>query len=622
MVALESLNDDLTSLHASVNHLKNHVYVPYHKLELQITSCERLYNASQIMRKVERFLQLHRKLKDTPELAKQATLVFELDALVTDPQLTRIEILIDERAAVINTKQRLLHIANRELANGIQEANEDMITRSLEIHRNLDTLSPFLGNQIESYANDIRVSIRQCFNGVDLSTLQKTSIKGSPSATTKGKVPGRVPNLATSMNFKAKLLAGLEWLFTDELCTYCEQVVVIDKCLRKLTSGLLGDNPTRDFIPKFSRTIGELLKTSFEDSQVHVLQNLQQSLPRLLSFFNGLHAKVGKDVEISRDIFSSLNAGYIEKCAGNLKILAVDGGCSEEQIDVMVKNATAELTVSMIDEDLLQSVVGVLVACNSDVVSKIKSSVRVSADCDQVVSLPNAGQLCNIGCANLVYYHMVKVGEMLVNLEFERKEKAAYEKITKGLEDGRKVTLGVLQSLLTQIMAHIRNIFLSMHREPSLNSDSINVTAPSLYMGEFQDFLSRSWSSHISPFNDKVAVGKIAGELSNRTIEMFMQNLAILRPISAKGRLRMRSDCGHLENFIQSIVSDSSVLSNSYRVLRSLSLAIVEKPEKLVEGENNLIPGYVILLMLFGHAGEDFKSPHKAAGWFFMMMLF
>jgi hypothetical protein len=612
MVALESLNDDLTSLHTSIDNLKKHVYVPYEKLEKQITVCERLYNASQIMRKVERFLQLHRKLKETGELNKQAMLVFELDGLVNDSELSKIEILIDERASVINTKQRLVHIANRELSNGIQEGNEEAITRSLEIYRNLDMLGNFLGNQIESYVTDIKQSIKQCFNGVDLSTLQKTSIKGTPS---KGRLPGRAPNLSSTMNFKTKLLAGLEWLFTDELFTYCEQVITIDKCLKRLTSGIIGDNPSRDFLGKFSKTIGELLKTSFEESQVHVLQNLQQSLPKLLTYFNALNAKISKDIELSKDVFSSLNSGYIEKCAANLKVPTIDGGISEEMIDTMVKNATTELTVSLIDEDLLSSVVNVLIACNSDLVSKIKASVKHSSDIEQVVSLPNAAQIANINAANLVHYHMTKVEEMLINLDLERKEKQAFERIRKSVEEGRKVTVAVLQALLTQIMSHIKNIFLSMHREPSLNSDNINVNAPSLYMGEFQEFFNRSWSSHVAPFSDRVAVTKVAGELSTKTIELFMQNLAILRPISAKGRQRMKSDCGHLENFVQGILPESSVLSNSYRTLRSLSLSIVETPEKLAAEENNLIPPYVILLMLFGHAGDDLKSPHKAAGW-------
>jgi len=36
MVALESLNDDLSQLHTGVDNMKKNVYVPYEKLEKQI----------------------------------------------------------------------------------------------------------------------------------------------------------------------------------------------------------------------------------------------------------------------------------------------------------------------------------------------------------------------------------------------------------------------------------------------------------------------------------------------------------------------------------------------------------------------------------------------------------
>jgi hypothetical protein len=76
----------------------------------------------------------------------------------------------------------------------------------------------------------------------------------------------------------------------------------------------------------------------------------------------------------------------------------------------------------------------------------------------------------------------------------------------------------------------------------------------------------------------------------------------------------MKSDCGHLENLLQTVVHDLSILGNSYRMLRAIASLIVEKPEKLVEVES-LIPSFIILFMLFGHADENLKSPHKTANW-------
>lgn len=615
MVALESLDGDLQQLHANVNHLKKQVYVPFNQLENQIKMLERLHNTTQLLRKINRFLQLHRKLKETKELNKQANIIFELDSLVQDKDLMKIEMLIDERASAVNSKQRLLHIANRDLSNGIQENNEEAITRSLEIYRNLDMLGTFLNNQIESYINDIKQAIKQCFNGADLTTLQKTSIKGSPT-TLKGassKLPGKVPTLTTSMNFRAKLLVALEWLFTDELYSYCEQAMAIHRCLKKITSGYITENPSKDFLAKFSKALCNLLKTSFEDSPIHVLQNLQQSLPKLLSNFNSLQEKLSKEMELSKSIFSSLESGYIEKCAANLKISAEN--ISEEIVDNMVKNATSELTVSMIDEDLLNSVINVLCACNQDFWSKIKSNTKHGSDAEQVLSIPNASQVLNINNGNLIYHHQVACEQMLVNLDLQKKNKLAYEKIRKNVDDGRNIIMSIMQQLTKQMMSTISIILLSMHREPSLNTENINVSASSLYMRELQEFISRAWTTHMTPFNDKSAVNQCAKDLSVKIIELFTQNISILRPISLKGRQRIKSDCAHLESILLLILNDLSVLGNSYRTLRSMATMIVDTPENLVASENTLIPPYMILFLLFGHAADDLMSPHKAAGW-------
>lgn len=615
MVALETLDKDLQQLQTSINHLKKQVYVPYNQLENQIKMLERLHNSTQLLRKINRFLQLHRKLKETQELNKQATIIYELDSLVQDKDLMKIEMLVDERASAVNAKQRLLHIANRDLSSGIQDNNEEAITTSLEIYRNMNMLNSFLNNQIENYINEIKQAVKQCFNGADLATLQKSSIKGSPTALKGGnvKLPGKVPTLTTSMNFRNKLLVALEWLFTDELYSYCEQAMAIHRCLKKITIGYIHENPSKDFISKFSNALCDLLKTSFEESPIHVLQNLQQSLPKLLSNFNSLQEKLTKEMELNKSIFSSLDSGYIEKCAANLKITSEN--INEEVVDQMIKNATVELTVSMIDDDLLNSVINVLCACNHDFWSKIKSDMKHGADVEQVLSIPNSAQVHNISNANLIYHHQIGIEQMLVNVDLQKKNKSAYERIRKNICDGRNITLSVLQQLTQHMMSTISIILLSMHREPSINTDNINVSAPSLYMRELQDFLNRSWTTHMSPFNDKSSVNQCAKDLSVKIIELFVQNLSILRPISVKGRLRIKSDCAQLENLIQTIITDMGLLGNSYRTLRSIAVLFVESPEKLVAAESNLIPSYIILFMLFGHAADDLMSPHKAAGW-------
>ncbi|CAO1437696.1 unnamed protein product [Diamesa hyperborea] len=619
MVALESLTVHMTQLQNSVDQLKKQVYGPYYQLENQIKILERLHNSTMLLRKVSRFLQLHQKLQNTTDLQKQAIILFELDFLVQDKDLMKIEIISEERTSVISSKQRLLHIANRDLTNGIQNNNEQAITKSLEIYRNLEMLETFLKNQTETYINDISQSIKQCFAGADLATLQKTSIKVTETTTlkTQSKGPGKVQTLTTSLNFRTKLLVGIEWLFTDELFSYCEQALAIQRCLKKVTSGFIGDSPAREFLNNFSKSLSELLKNSFQDSQPHVLQNLQQNLPKLLASFNTLREKLSKEMEISKTIFSSLTSGYIEKCAGNLKISLspTSDNITEDILDVMVKNATSELCVAQIDDDLCLSVIDVLCACNKDFWSKIKANIKLGTDAQQVIGIPNSVQIANINSANLIFHHSSAIEQMMVTLDLEKVNRNAFKRVKNNLSDGRSIIVSILSQLTQQMSSAINIILLSMHREPSINTNNITVTAPSLYMRELQEFLNRSWTSHMSPFNDKIAVAQCAKDLSTKFIDVFVQNLSVLRPISLKGRQRMKSDCSQLETVIQMILSDLSTLGNSYRLLRSIAVLIVEPPEKLIASETTVIPSYIILFLLFGYADADLLSPHKAAGW-------
>lgn len=108
-----------------------------------------------------------------------------------------------------------------------------------------------------------------------------------------------------------------------------------------------------------------------------------------------------------------------------------------------------------------------------------------------------------------------------------------------------------------------------------------------------------------------------AKELAIRCIELFVQNVAILRPISLKGRQRLQCDCNQLEVNLQLMVSDLSSLGKSYRTLRSLSQLIILPPEDLVKSaeENTIIAPYIWCLLLFGYGDNDLVSPHIAAGW-------
>lgn len=206
-----------------------------------------------------------------------------------------------------------------------------------------------------------------------------------------------------------------------------------------------------------------------------------------------------------------------------------------------------------------------------------------------ISDIPNASQIQNTSLANMVHLHNDAVRKMIQSLGTNFVNTSAAEKITDDLKKGKNLILAIMQQLIGRIdkisiyrnpkcyqpkTIYIRTdsmhsavniILLSMHREPGLNSDKAISAGPSLYMKEFQDFLLRTWNLHISPFADKQSVENCGKELAGRCIELFVRNVAIVRPISLAGRNRLKTDCYHLEAAIKPMINDPSTLGKPYR---------------------------------------------------------
>lgn len=138
-------------------------------------------------------------------------------------------------------------------------------------------------------------------------------------------------------------------------------------------------------------------------------------------------------------------------------------------------------------------------------------------------------------------------------------------KILDSLNYGISVCMKIIQQLLESIKSAANIILLSVHREPGLNQEKTLSAGPSFYMKELQGFLHRAWQLHITPFNDKQLLDVCGKELAERCIELFVRNLAIIRPISMAGRQRLSSDCQHLEVTLTPIAGDLTTLGKSFR---------------------------------------------------------
>lgn len=108
--AISSISGHIDSLQHSADRLKKQVNVPYDQLETQTKILGRLHEASHVLRQSGRFLQIYKALDKATELPEQARIVFELESVMEDVDLSQIEFLKEEIATMSTIKARLLKV--------------------------------------------------------------------------------------------------------------------------------------------------------------------------------------------------------------------------------------------------------------------------------------------------------------------------------------------------------------------------------------------------------------------------------------------------------------------------------------------------------------------------------
>ncbi|XP_022230333.2 conserved oligomeric Golgi complex subunit 5 [Drosophila obscura] len=623
--ALNTLAEEVQRVRETGHRLKNQVDTQYQLVENQTQVLGRLHDVSHLLRSAGTLLALTAKLKGTKDVLRQAELHFELAQLIDDKDLKDIEFVQKERAFVISSGQKIRNLTQMQLVTGLQERNQNQVVNALKIFMNFNTLDKSLDNLLATFIADMEQSLKECFAGNDISVLNKSPTHGSGSSTSKpaaARGPGKTPQLTTTQNYRAKFWKSLHWLLYDELYESCTQIKLLKAALEQINQFGYTSESSDQYIPqRFWQKVQQLLRKSFDECSQHVTQTLQEGLSKLLTSARGLEQRLNGEFQFENELFAPLEVGYVSKCAANMKAcLAGVDLPGNETVDNFIRVASTELSAALIDGRLTNSIANVFIACGKELCTKLEAQIKLGADSKQVVDLPNLQQQQNTTLANVLYYYKDSVRRMLSDLQvhFEKTPGTAKDNISRSLEQADLLIGTILQQIMESIITTISIIILSMHREPGLNSDRLSTTGPSMYMKELQEFVSRSWSHHIALFDDKPMTTKCGHELAKRCIELFLHNVCILRPLSGAGRQRLKQDCQHMDQGLKPLCANLAELGKPSRLLRAMSLLIVQTPQELVKqtiGPDSLVPSYIVLLLLFGHAGADLQSPHTTANW-------
>jgi len=304
-------------------------------------------------------------------------------------------------------------------------------------------------------------------------------------------------------------------------------------------------------------------------------------------------------------------------------------GAGEEEVRTVVSVMASELSIASVDSRLLTSVTRNISKAVSLLLVKCEGCI--DSEDSQVIGQPSHTQTQNINIVNI----MSSFSDQLSHLCSEQQSSLGVERIqvlTESLKSVTEMMNTAVLPLLSSINDSIEAILLTMHREDFSSADPGDTAAPaqacSLYMKELQAFLERISKDFLSTFTCREFVSLHLFSVAEKTIERFVMQGSLVRPLGGGGALRLASDCAQLEFALSNILGPSghsallgptglTALGDSYRLLRAFRALLFLTPADMAAypGLGSTVPHSTALQLLISRCPEVLPSPAASLGW-------
>ncbi|XP_017779416.1 PREDICTED: conserved oligomeric Golgi complex subunit 5 [Nicrophorus vespilloides] len=607
---LNTMNNHVENLFANAERLKTQIAGPYEALESHTKVLSRLHLASHILRQVSRIQQLSKRLSNTSDPVRKATILQELEQLASDSDLVDVDAATLALRNVRSEQQKVVKLANSLLTQGVINENSAQTSTALQIFSNLGTLKSAIENVVSIAAEECRESLKTTFDArVNVDSLAN-----------KKAGPGRA-NLTSSQGFRIRIWADLEKAFSEEIYQQCKQI----KFLQISLTSMHYDMP--DVALNFWNSLGDIITSEIKNGSASVQQMLEEDYPKLLKCYYDMMQKLNYDkFNYSRSILEKCENAYLTNSWTRLleptqsMFVQENAAPSHDQIDSLIRNITSEISVALVEETLVEKIAKNVTKCIKLYAVKTEQLLATGPDASQVIGgAPNGGQQLNVQLGNAMYYLQIQIQRMLINMK-ESLTQTSIGIINDSLLVLDNLTVAILQPLIASINSTIETILVTIHLETDWNKlQSTNRTniPCSPYMRELIQFISRVFPTYLARFDNKEILSTKCSDIALRCIELLVRHASILRPISQGGRARLQSDFNHLEQSLKLLCPYLTDLGRPYRLFKSMATLVALTPQEIVasQEDGSSVPHSTVLLLLFSFASLDLASPHQNTGW-------
>jgi len=656
----------IESLQSSTDRVRARVREPYEKIRAGTTSLARLQQTADILRRVIRILQLSKRLATSmsqgeTDLGKAASGLAELSGLLQE-DLTGLEVVEGEARRVRQWRAEVERQGEQLLLRGLATGNQAQLGSGLQVFYNLGTLPTVVDSMVEDLHSKLRSTWTE---GLDIKRISdKSQSDGSAKNSRAGPGKASMPGPGNMAAFRATL-----WSNIDNLLDGLHAHMVKMFHLQRLLCKKVDPNTHQPYIAALSTTslvqyswskITAMMKDCLSSAQAKsnfVKQACEGEYPKMVKLYNELWVKmkytgsqfstssgqledgavvsnifVGDEMDdVLRQSLAQFENAYLARSLSRLfdPVNLMFSGTSvpsQDEVNNIFSVMSSELSIATVERKLLTSVTHNI--CKAVTLFCVKCEGCVDSEASQVIGQPTSAQLQNVEIVNILSVFEEGLTNLCQDQQSLLKQEGSTMLLSAGEEVQRQMGLAI-GPLLESVGDSIEAILLTIHKEDFSMEVDPNNPAPacSLYMKELQAFLERIAKDFLSIFACRDFLATQLQPLAETTIQRFVLQGSLVRPLGSGGAMRLASDCAQLEFALSSILGPSgqsaigptglTALGGSYRLLRAFRSLLFLTPGDMATfpGLGSTVPYSTALHLLISRCPDILPSPAASLGW-------
>ncbi|KAF9430931.1 Conserved oligomeric Golgi complex subunit [Podila epigama] len=300
---LMTVKAGLKALTTSMERLSFKVKTPFELIQTYTIQLERLQIASEMLRRVLRFLYLCKRLEmQMPggdlELTKAALTLSEVESLLQESDLEGIHVVDNEVRNLEHVRGRIIEMADKMLQDGMSTQNQAQVGSALQVFYSLKGLDIKLMAITSNLSGKLHSNIK---HALDIQSLQKEAKEASMNSGASGFIGGGVrrrdgePSVGAAGLWTSILWKRMEKLM-DEMYTGCVKIYLLERVLARKRDPLTQVS----FLDIVAQSMdGNIIHRFWQNLSLHFEQELRASarsfvdgFPRLLNLLHEFFSRV------------------------------------------------------------------------------------------------------------------------------------------------------------------------------------------------------------------------------------------------------------------------------------------------------------------------------------------